>query len=187
MKKLLMWASLLAAVGCGSNTPGPAGSSVVAASSAEAEGANCPAGGTKVSYGVDGNGNKALEASETSGAFFVCNGVRGETGAAGSAGPSGPAGHAGDAGVRGPQGEPGPAGDGGMPGPQGPAGTSSLMSSADVYLEAWGAPWEARSTPTASWGGWTWTSWRGLASGLAKPNSTVPRSAESARIASSSA
>jgi hypothetical protein len=52
----------------------------------EPAGANCPAGGTRVRWGVDLNKNNQLDAAELEGSLFVCNGRDGTPGAAGADG-----------------------------------------------------------------------------------------------------
>jgi hypothetical protein len=46
----------------------------------EAPGANCAAGGKKMTDGVDANGNGALDASEVAATAYICNGAVGATG-----------------------------------------------------------------------------------------------------------
>jgi len=47
---------------------------------AEAPGANCAAGGTKIDQGLDDNANNVLEAGEIDSTAFVCNGTNGTNG-----------------------------------------------------------------------------------------------------------
>ncbi|HRC55627.1 MAG TPA: OmcA/MtrC family decaheme c-type cytochrome [Kofleriaceae bacterium] len=56
---------------------GKAGASALVNTTAEAAGANCAFGGTKVEVGVDTNGNGALDPSEvsTGGTSYICNGA----------------------------------------------------------------------------------------------------------------
>src|SRR4051812_16832940 len=55
--------------------PGNNGLTALVVSIAEPQGANCPAGGTKVLSGLDSNSNGALDIAEVSSTRFVCNGV----------------------------------------------------------------------------------------------------------------
>jgi hypothetical protein len=113
----------------------------------EPPGANCPAGGVKITV-IQGKPDEAAPAPEpiTTGpappkppdptdlTFFVCNGVPGAAGAQGPPGPAGPTGATGATGATGPAGAAGAAGPAGPAGPrgatgaQGPAGpgTSAL-------------------------------------------------------------
>jgi alpha-tubulin suppressor-like RCC1 family protein len=66
---------------------GDAGASGLVAltqSVAEPAGTNCAAGGTKLTSGVDLNGNGALDVSETTKTSYVCNGANGTSGANGT-------------------------------------------------------------------------------------------------------
>lgn len=79
---------------------GPAGSSGLNAqvlTSSEPSGANCPAGGTKVEYGLDSNANGVLDPTEINAALtrYVCNGATGAMGATGTQGATGPRGPSG--------------------------------------------------------------------------------------------
>ena len=56
---------------------------------AELAGANCPAGGTKVSVGVDTNSDGALAAAEVTSTGYVCNGANGSNGSNGTNGTNG--------------------------------------------------------------------------------------------------
>lgn len=89
---------------------GPAGLSSLIVSVVEPAGANCTAGGMKITAGLDLNGSASLDTNEITSTGYVCNGAPGPKGDTGNTGPAGPAGPAG--------GPPGPAG------PTGPAGTS---------------------------------------------------------------
>ncbi|MDO7849162.1 hypothetical protein Q5H92_22555, partial [Hymenobacter sp. M29] len=65
------WAAL------GSSGPGAAGSAGLNAlvrTTAEAAGANCATGGTKIETGQDANSNGSLDASEITATRYVCNG-----------------------------------------------------------------------------------------------------------------
>lgn len=91
---------------------GAAGRNTVAATTAEAAGANCATGGVRLQFGVDANGNNTLDSGEVTAALtrYVCNGAQGPQGLQG---------------VQGNVGGTGPAGPQGPTGPQGPAGPSS--------------------------------------------------------------
>ncbi|HEX7479634.1 MAG TPA: OmcA/MtrC family decaheme c-type cytochrome [Polyangiales bacterium] len=69
--------------GKGANAP-----PTLVATGAEAAGTNCAAGGTKVEFGLDANGNDTLDTSEVIAAStrFVCNGADGVAGNNGAAG-----------------------------------------------------------------------------------------------------
>lgn len=56
---------------------------------AETAGSNCTYGGYKITSGLDGNGNGALDASEVGNTAYTCNGSPGATGATGPAGANG--------------------------------------------------------------------------------------------------
>jgi hypothetical protein len=58
-------------------------SALLVATSAEAAGTNCSAGGVKISSGTDSNGDGLLEAGEASSIQYVCNGVAASDGSAG--------------------------------------------------------------------------------------------------------
>jgi hypothetical protein len=101
---------------------GPAGvDGISIAPTTEAPGANCPAGGQKLTP-IYLNGEAAGPPA------YICNGVqgaKGEAGEAGAAGPQGPQGEQGakgDTGATGPQGPKGDTGATGAAGPQGPQG-----------------------------------------------------------------
>lgn len=59
---------------------GATGAGVVAETTDEAPGANCANGGIKFSWGVDDNGNGALDADEVDGSKYICNGSDGGSG-----------------------------------------------------------------------------------------------------------
>jgi hypothetical protein len=75
----------------------------MAKTTTEAAGANCTTGGVKIEYGLDGNNNGTLDASEINVSLtkYVCNGAVGATGATveqgiqGATGPQGPQGPSG--------------------------------------------------------------------------------------------
>ncbi len=83
-------AFLLVACGGGSAGPaGPAGASgmsTLVRITAEATGANCAAGGTRIDAGMDANANQALDAAEIGSTQYLCGGAAGTSGAAGLAG-----------------------------------------------------------------------------------------------------
>lgn len=72
-------------------TAGTNGQSAVVATTAEAAGANCVNGGTKVEVGLDANGNGVLDPSEVNAAAtsYVCDGTDGTPGDPGSVGADG--------------------------------------------------------------------------------------------------
>lgn len=76
---------------------GTNGLNALAGTSQEAAGANCSAGGAKLEYGLDANGNGALDPAEVNAALtrYVCNGVAGATGSTGATGTTGPRGPSG--------------------------------------------------------------------------------------------
>jgi hypothetical protein len=78
---------------------GSSGRASLVAMTAEAAGANCAAGGTKISAGLDADGNTVLDASEVSTTGYVCQGASGAVGAAGAAGAAGANGAAGSNGL----------------------------------------------------------------------------------------
>lgn len=65
---------------------GPAGHTSLVLMTAEAAGANCANGGTRVSAGLDANANSTLDTAEVSSVQFVCNGATGAMGATGTGG-----------------------------------------------------------------------------------------------------
>ena len=69
----------------------------------EASGPNCTAGGNKVLFGKDDDGDGNLAVQEVDGTQYVCNGVQGEKGETGN---TGPAGAQGVTGQQGPDGHP---------------------------------------------------------------------------------
>jgi photosystem II stability/assembly factor-like uncharacterized protein len=80
---------------------GAAALTALVQTSAEPVGIHCPAGGTKVSAGLDANASGVLDFSEVTSVAYVCggtngtngvNGTNGSNGATGSPGASGPAG-----------------------------------------------------------------------------------------------
>lgn len=101
MQKLTLVVALVAVAGCRENTrevlgprgeqgqpgepgakgaAGPAGNhglSALVLTSAEGSGSNCASGGTKVSSGLDSDGNGILDTAEVSNVSYVCNGQAG--------------------------------------------------------------------------------------------------------------
>lgn len=67
-------------------TDGSAGRASLSAVAAEPAGANCAAGGSRVTSGLDTNGNGALDAAEVTATAYACHGRAGDTGAAGANG-----------------------------------------------------------------------------------------------------
>ena len=65
---------------------GSGGLNALVAVATEAPGANCAAGGEKVSAGLDTNGNGILDSSEVTSSTYICNGATGATGPAGATG-----------------------------------------------------------------------------------------------------
>lgn len=68
--------------------PGKNGATTLVSTSPEPSGANCTAGGLKLSFGLDSNANGVLETSEISSTSYVCNGAPGPTGTSGANGVS---------------------------------------------------------------------------------------------------
>jgi photosystem II stability/assembly factor-like uncharacterized protein len=69
---------------------GATGLSMLTRLDAEPAGANCAAGGTKISVGLDSNGNGVLDTSEVSGTpSYVCGGTPGVAGSNGTTGATG--------------------------------------------------------------------------------------------------
>jgi hypothetical protein len=71
---------------------GTNGANSIAATVAEAAGANCPNGGLKTTSGMDANANNVLDVAEVKSTAFVCNGANGSNGSAGANGLNGAAG-----------------------------------------------------------------------------------------------
>lgn len=71
---------------CGGRTDGQAGSdgsnglTTLAAVALEPPGSHCSAGGSKISAGLDANGNGVLDSAEVSSTQYVCNGASGVNG-----------------------------------------------------------------------------------------------------------
>ncbi|MDO7849161.1 hypothetical protein Q5H92_22550 [Hymenobacter sp. M29] len=103
---------------------GTAGQNALVRTTAEAAGANCATGGTKVESGRDLNGDGTLNASEVTATSYVCNGAAGAPGAKGDKGTAGTAGTAGTTGAKGDKGDPGTAGTAGAAGSKGDPGPS---------------------------------------------------------------
>ncbi len=70
---------------------GVAGLNSLTKTTAEAAGANCATGGSKLEFGIDADGNGSLAAGEINATLtrYVCNGAVGATGATGAVGPIG--------------------------------------------------------------------------------------------------
>jgi hypothetical protein len=79
-------------------TTGATGSTALLVTTAEAASSTCPAGGTRVSAGVDTNANGTLDASEITSQSSICNGTNGNDGANGADGTPGADGDAGASG-----------------------------------------------------------------------------------------
>lgn len=65
---------------------GTAGRASLSAVTPEPAGANCPAGGSRLTSGIDTNGNGVLDAAEVSSTAYACNGSAGAAGTVGTAG-----------------------------------------------------------------------------------------------------
>jgi len=99
---------------------GPKGSSsLTVVSSLPVGDSTCVAGGSRLSVGVDANGNGKLDAVEIAGTTNVCSGATGAMGPTGSAGP---------AGATGATGATGSVGLTGATGATGPAGSTAMLS-----------------------------------------------------------
>jgi hypothetical protein len=108
---------------------GKAGLDAVTSTAAVPAGADCATGGTRLTSGIDADGNGTLDPGEASTAAirYVCNGAKGDTGDKGEKGDTGEKGDKGDPGATGAKGDPGAAGakgDKGDPGATGSAGQS---------------------------------------------------------------
>ncbi|HET9956111.1 MAG TPA: hypothetical protein VFQ61_16505 [Polyangiaceae bacterium] len=68
---------------------GPAGVDALVKTTDEPAGTKCEHGGAKIQYGMDNNGNGALDASEIDGTSYACNGAPGQDGQDGPAGENG--------------------------------------------------------------------------------------------------
>jgi len=77
----------------------PPALSAVARIDGEPAGTNCPDGGTRISVGMDTNGNGALDTAEISSTQYLCNGARGPAGSIGATGVAGAAGSTGSRGL----------------------------------------------------------------------------------------
>ena len=89
--------------------------------SAEPAGQNCAAGGYKLVFYLDANGNGTLDSSElaSSQTSYACNGATGVTGATGATGDVGATGATGDVGATGATGDVGATGATGSAGATG--------------------------------------------------------------------
>jgi cysteine-rich repeat protein len=81
------------------NSSGTANSGVVTSSQSLEALEGCPNGGIELKYGIDDNGNGALETSEQDGTHKICHGTKGAGGDAGDPGTAGAKGDAGDPGA----------------------------------------------------------------------------------------
>lgn len=70
-------------------TPGANGLNALLAVSAEAPGAHCADGGSRIDAGLDADRNGTLAATEVGSTQYVCNGTPGTTGSAGAGGTTG--------------------------------------------------------------------------------------------------
>lgn len=80
-------AGVLALAACGDS--GDDGQTALLATTAEAAGANCTSGGTRIDAGLDANADGTLQAGEVTQTRFVCDGAAGATGPGGAAGSNG--------------------------------------------------------------------------------------------------
>ena len=80
-------AGVLALAACGDS--GDDGQTALLATTAEAAGANCTSGGTRIDVGLDANADGTLQAGEVTQTRFVCDGAAGATGPGGAAGSNG--------------------------------------------------------------------------------------------------
>ena len=89
-----IFALTVLATGCGSGSDGSSdgtgindsnGQTALVFVSAEAPGLNCLGGGSKVSAGLDVDGDRALGAAEVGSVQYICNGRDGAPGVAGRA------------------------------------------------------------------------------------------------------
>lgn len=88
---VLATCSLIALAACadsGSSDSGT-GLATLASVTPEPAGANCAAGGTRISTGIDVDNNGVLDAPEVKTSQYVCNGANGKEGAAGTNGTNG--------------------------------------------------------------------------------------------------
>ncbi len=102
VKCFMYWTSFNSSWNYLCNT-GSNGSNMLANTTSESPGANCPAGGVKIEFGLDANNDLTLNVSEVNATLtkYVCNGVTGTQGATGSQGPIGLTGPAGSTGTNG--------------------------------------------------------------------------------------
>ena len=93
--RLAFLSACLTMIACGGGsdgTPGAEGLSARIVVSAEPTGPNCAIGGSKITAGLDSDGNGVLAPIEVSSTQYVCNGAAAAAGAAGLSGASGPSG-----------------------------------------------------------------------------------------------
>jgi len=67
-------------VSCGDVENGVDGMNTLVKSETESSGSNCSNGGTKLSFGLDLNGNGVLSVDEVTETTYVCNGLNGDNG-----------------------------------------------------------------------------------------------------------
>lgn len=113
---------------------GATGSASRVAVTSEPPGVNCPAGGFKLVFFVDANGNGALDGTEGQGAHtvYACNAGTGASGATGAAGGAGAGGATGPVGATGATGTSGAAGSGGAAGATGATGSAGATGATGV-------------------------------------------------------
>ncbi|MDO7876791.1 collagen-like protein [Hymenobacter sp. ASUV-10] len=135
---------------------GAAGLNALVRTTAEAAGANCATGGTKVESGQDTNNNGSLDAAEITATRYVCNGAAGTTGAKGDKGDTGTAGTAGSIGTKGDKGDAGTAGTAGSTGAKGdtgvgvPTGGTAGQILTKVNATDYNTQWSSPSAGAAS-------------------------------------
>ena len=72
--------TILFIVSCGDVENGVDGMNTLVKSETESSGSNCSNGGTKLSFGLDLNGNGVLSVDEVTETTYVCNGLNGDNG-----------------------------------------------------------------------------------------------------------
>jgi hypothetical protein len=122
MKKLLLSLLLIPAiVSCGDGDPMSSLEGKASLSSVS-DAPTCSTGGNMVSFGVDDNKDKALQAEEIDHTIIICNGKVGEVGPQGEQGIQGLTGLQGEQGPQGAKGDTGLQGEQGLTGETGPQG-----------------------------------------------------------------
>ncbi|MDO7849160.1 collagen-like protein [Hymenobacter sp. M29] len=135
---------------------GTAGRNALVRTTAEAAGANCATGGTRIDAGQDANGNGTLDAAEIASTRYVCNGAAGSKGATGDPGDPGTPGTPGSKGPKGDPGDPGTAGTTGGKGPTGdpapglPAGGTAGQVLAKVDATDYNTQWTTLVSASSS-------------------------------------